>query len=230
MPIIRRHFVAGVLGLVAAGTGGIGSARAESPEQILVDRARIVVETFANNADYASIVPYVRNAFGVVIVPGLLKGGLVIGGEYGRGVLLARDVESGLWSEPTFLDLYGGSFGIQIGGKSTDALFTVMNQPAVARILSARFKLGADASGALGPIGGGLGAATTARFGEDIYLFTRNVGLYGGLSLDGSYLRQRPDLNKAYYGRTITGDQLVLRRAITNAPGTQALREALARF
>ena len=107
---------------------------------------------------------YVQNAYGVLIVPDLLKGGFIVGGQYGTGVMLARDVQTGLWGEPAFFDVYGGSLGLQVGGQTMDAVFTLMNQGAIDKLLSARFKIGADASGCLGPIGSGVGAGHHGAF------------------------------------------------------------------
>ena len=132
--------------------------------------------------------------------------------------------------EPAFFDVYGGSLGLQIGGQTMDAVFTLMNQGAIDRLLSARFKIGADASGALGPIGSSVGAATTVNFGEDVYVFSRNKGLFGGLSLDGTVIVPKPEWNAAYYGQAVTPGQIVKDRSVPNQPGSAELRNVLARF
>ena len=139
---------------------------------------------------------YVQNAYGVLIIPDLLKGGFFVGVEHGTGVLLARDPQSGDWSEPAFFDLWGGSFGLQFGGQTSDAIFTLMNPGAVQKLLTSRFQIGADASVAVGELGAGVGAGTTVQFGEDIYAFARNMGLFGGLALDGTYVKPRDDLER----------------------------------
>lgn len=227
LPITRR--VAGLALTSALLVGGPPPALA-SDQQILIDKARIVVEQFLADADYARMRVYVQNAYGVLVLPDLLRGGLIVGGEYGQGVLLVRDIQTGQWSEPAFFDLYGGSIGLQLGGQSQDAVFTLMNEAAITKLLSARFKLGADASGALGPIGAGVGAGTTIRFGEDVYIFSRNQGLYGGLSVDGTVLVPKREWNQAYYGRPLTPEQIVRQGAAAPQPGTQELKDVLARF
>ena len=173
---------------------------------------------------------YVQNAYGVLIIPDLLKGGFFIGVEHGTGVLLARDPQSGTWGQPAFFDIWGGSFGLQFGGQSSDAIFTLMNQGAIQKLLSSKFQLGADASVAVGELGAGVGAGTTVQFGEDVYAFARNMGLYGGLALDGTYAQPRNDWNRAYYGQPLTAEQIVAGRAAPAATGTEALRNALAQF
>ena len=207
-----------------------GSRAQAAEQQRLVDQSRLVVEEFLDNPDYAKMRVYVQNAYGILIVPDLLKGGFIVGGQYGTGVMLARDPQTGLWSEPAFFDVYGGSLGLQIGGQTMDMVFTLMNQGAVDKMISARFKLGADASGALGPVGAGAGVATTIRFGEDVYVFSRNKGLYGGLSVDGTVIVPKNEWTATYYGQPYSADQIVRQRAIPAQPGTAELRNVLARF
>ncbi len=200
-----------------------------SEEQLLVDRARIVVEEFLNDPNFKQMHVYMQNAYAVVILPDLLKAGFLVGAEYGKGVMLARDVRTGAWGEPAFFDLVGGSLGLQIGGKASDVIFTIMNDGAVAKILSSRFKLGTDASVAAGPVGAGVGAATTIQFGEDVYVFSKGKGLYGGLTLDGSVFIAKDEWNKAYYGSAVTPTQIIRDKAVSNA-GAAGLQDALARF
>jgi lipid-binding SYLF domain-containing protein len=105
-----------------------------------------------------------------------------------------------------------------------------MNPGAVQAMISSRFQMGADASVAVGELGAGVGAGTTVQFGEDIYVFTRNMGLYGGLALDGTYVSPQDGWNTAFYGQPLTAEQIVAKRMAPEVLGTQALREALARF
>ena len=214
----------------AAVVGLMPAAAWANDQQLVVDKARIVVESFLNDPDFAKMRVYVQNAYAVLIIPDLLKGGFFIGVEHGTGVLLARDPQSGSWSEPAFYDIWGGSFGLQFGGQTSDAIFTLMNPGAVQKLLSSRFQLGADASVAVGELGAGVGAGTTVQFGEDVYAFARNMGLYGGLALDGTYAMPRDSWNQAFYGQPLTGEQIVIKRAAPEVLGTQALRESLSRF
>ena len=205
-------------------------AWASAQQQRVVDKARIVAETFLDDPRFAKMRIYVQNAYGVLIFPDLLKGGFFIGAEHGTGVLLVRDVQSGSWSDPAFYELWSGSFGLQFGGQASDAVFTLMNQGAIQKLLTSRFKLGADASVAIGELGAGVGAATTVHFGEDVYAFARNKGLYGGLALDGTYVKPLDDWNASYYGQPFSAAQIVQQRATMSSPGSEGLRGALARF
>jgi SH3 domain-containing YSC84-like protein 1 len=217
-------------GAAAAACGIAPAAAFASDQQLVVDKARIVIDEFLADTDFAEMRVYVQNAYGVLIIPDLLKGGFFIGVEHGTGVLLARDPQSGSWSEPAFFDIWGGSFGLQFGGQTSDAIFTLMNPGAIQKLLTSRFQLGADASVAVGELGAGVGAGTTVQFGEDVYAFARNMGLYGGLALDGTYAMPRDAWNHAFYGQALTPEQIVVKRMAPEVLGTQALREALARF
>jgi lipid-binding SYLF domain-containing protein len=229
MSIDRRTF-ARRAGLGAVALLVLRPASAQpSEQQVLVDRARIVVDEFLADTTFGSLPVYVQNAFAVMVFPDLLKAGFFVGAEYGRGVLLARDVRSGSWSDPAFYDLFGGSLGLQFGGKASDVIFTIMNEGALNKVLTSQFKLGTDASVAAGPLGAGVGAATTLQFGEDVYVFARGKGLYGGLGVDGTYFRPLEDWNRAYYGRPVSVAEIVRGQASATS-GTGELRTALARF
>lgn len=218
---------------VAAGLGLLAAprlARASAGDaQLLIDRARIVVDEFRGDGNFGQLPVYLQNAYGVLIFPDLLKAGFIIGAEYGEGVLLARAIRTGEWSDPAFVRLIGGSLGLQIGGKASDMIVTIMNEAAVGKIVTSQFKLGTDASIAAGPLGAGVGAATTTQFGEDLYTFQRGRGLFGGLALDGAGILARDEWNRAYYGQPVTPLQIVRERTVTNA-GALPLKEALGRF
>ena len=82
----------------------------------------------------------------------------------------------------------------------------------------------------MGELGAGVGAGTTVQFGEDVYTFARNMGVYGGLALDGTYAKPRNDLNRAFFGQPLTAEQIVRQRVAPPMPGTQSLRDSLAQF
>ncbi|MCB2011003.1 MAG: lipid-binding SYLF domain-containing protein [Geminicoccaceae bacterium] len=204
-------------------------AQASGEQQRVVDRARIVVEDFLDDPNFDHMDVYVQNAYAVFVVPDMLQAGFIIGAEHGLGVLLVRDLQTGEWSDPAFYDIYGGSFGLQLGGQASDAVFTIMNLDAINKLLTSKFKLGADASIAVGRVGASVGAGTTVQFGEDVYLFSRNKGLFGGLALDGSVVLSRQDWNEAYYGENAT-PKTILNRIKPVVPATEGLRNALSQF
>ncbi len=214
--------------LVLALTMPLALRAQPSEQQRLVDRAKVVVDDFRGDPNYANVAVYVQNAYGVVVAPNLVEGGFIIGGKYGVGVVLVRDVETGEWSDPVFVTLAGATVGLQIGGKASDMLITVMNEQAVRRLLDQGLKLGADASAAVGPVGASVGAGTTTNFGEDVYVFARNVGFFAGLTVEGMGIIPKNDWNEAYYGRPVSPEDIIA-GAVSN-PAAAPLREALSAF
>jgi lipid-binding SYLF domain-containing protein len=114
------------------------------------------------------------------------------------------------------------SFGLQIGGESAEVVLLVMTQKAMDSLLTSKFKLGGDASVALGPVGGGAKSDVTA----DFLSFAKSKGLYAGLNLDGSYIDVRETLNKAYYGKAVTPVDIIVKHSVSNK-GADPLREEL---
>ena len=227
---MRRILIA--IGLALAMLGA-GAAHADTTgQQRVVERARLALDAFLDDPNFADMRPYVQNAYGILIVPELLKGGLFLGAEYGVGVLLVRDSPTGQWSQPVFYDLYGGSLGLQFGGQSSDVAVTIMNEGAVDKILNSDVKVqfGADAGMAVGRVGAGIGAGTTTHFGEDLYVFAKSKGFFGGVSVDSTFVVPKADWNEAYYGHPISPAEIVRSREVVASNGVDALHQALTRF
>ena len=224
----RRGLLLGVVSILALGV--TSGARAASEVDTLVEQGRVALLEFLSDPKIIPTIKlYVQNAYGVLIVPNQLKLGFILGGAHGRGLLLARDTQSGAWSEPAIYDLYSGSVGLQIGGQASNAIYTIMNKAAVDKLVaSTSFKIGADASGSIGRIGAAVGAGTTTNFGEDIYVFAQNEGLFGGLSIDGTVTVPLASWNKALYGREVTPREIV--GGVVANPVSQPLKDTLAQF
>jgi lipid-binding SYLF domain-containing protein len=219
-----------VLGLMLFGVFGLAQQAQASGQQRVVERARLALDSFLDDPIFEEMRVYVQNAYAVFVVPELLKGGFLIGAEYGIGVLMVRDPQSGAWGPPAFYALYGGSFGMQFGGQSSDVVFTIMNQGAVDQLVAHGVKLGADAGMAAGRLGVSVGAATTTHFGEDIYVFAKNKGLFGGFWIDGAYVSAKDDWNEAYYGRAIDAREILRQPTVVASTEVDALHQSLTRF
>jgi lipid-binding SYLF domain-containing protein len=202
-------------------------AMAQQAEQEIVDKARLALDHLRNDPDHPSLNPTLARAKAVLIVPSLLKAGFILGGEGGSGVLLARGA-NGDWSAPAFYTLASGSIGLQIGAQDAEVIFIVMTDKGLKQVIQSQFKLGADASIAIGPKGTGVEASTTLALGADIYSFSRTRGAFAGGSFEGSLIKAREEWNKTYYGQAVSVEDIVLHHKALN-PGAGALQQALAR-
>jgi lipid-binding SYLF domain-containing protein len=148
----------------------------------------------------------------VIVFPSVLKVAFGMGKEYGRGAMVCRTGKefNGPWGAPAMYALEGDSIGMQLGGEATDLILLVMNQKGVASILSSRIKLGGDASAAAGPVGRDASANTDLWMRAEILSYSRSRGLFAGISLEGSTLRQDKKANERVYGRKITAKTILL--------------------
>lgn len=152
----------------------------------------------------------------VIVIPSVKKFAIGIGGSWGRGAMSCRSGEhfTGPWSAPAMYALEGANIGFQLGGQATDFVLLVMNPKGVDSILKSKVKLGGDASAAAGPKGRTATAATDATMRAEILSYSRSRGLFGGISLEGSTLRQDNKGNKKIYGRDITAKEIVRDHAV----------------
>src|SRR5487761_1234551 len=146
----------------------------------------------------------------VGIIPSELKFALGFGGTYGRGVLVCRRRGNGVWGAPSMFTVGGGSFGFQIGGKSTDVVFIVMNPDGARKLVQDSVKLGAEVSAAAGPVGRSAQGATDAQMHAEILSYSRSQGLFAGVSLSGAVVKQDEDDNQKLYGRKVTAKQILI--------------------
>ncbi len=143
----------------------------------------------------------------VVIIPGDKKFAFVFGGSYGRGLATCR-TEHG-WSAPMFVAIDSGSVGYQIGGSSTDIVMLFMNDHALQSLLSDKFKMGADASVAAGPVGRSAAASTDLKLTAEILSYSRSKGIFAGVSLDGAVMQADKSGDKAMYGDDVNRHEIL---------------------
>src|SRR5215471_12597341 len=151
-----------------------------------------------------------------IVLPGVLKFAIGVGGSYGRGVMTCRGGQNfhGPWSAPSMIALEGGSFGLQLGGQATDFVLLVMNPRGANGILSSKVKLGVDAAAAAGPKGRDAAAATDATMRAEILTYSRSRGLFAGVSLEGSTLRPDNSANEKLYGKELPAKDIVLQGGV----------------
>ncbi len=205
------------------------AAWAASEQQALIDKAALTAERLLNDPERPTLRKYMARAKGVLVVPSLIKGGFIIGIEGGSGVLLARGDKG--WSHPAFFTIGAGSIGLQAGIQDAQVMLVIMTDKGLRAVIKRQFKLGIDASGAIGPgdgigAGAGVGGSTTAGLGADIYSFSDTRGLFAGASFQGAAVIKREAWNRAYYGNGVTTSGIVLEGKGANA-GADRLRRAL---
>jgi lipid-binding SYLF domain-containing protein len=152
----------------------------------------------------------------VVILPSVKKGAFGVGGSYGRGIMVCRGGEhyTGLWGSPALYALEGVSIGFQLGGQATDFVLLVMNPRGARSLLSSKVKLGADASAAAGPKGRTAEGATDIVMNAEILSYSRNKGLFAGISLEGSTLRSDGNANEKLYGKRLSAREIIVEHKV----------------
>ncbi len=223
----RKRSISSVMkGLVAAvAVLGWSFTASASEQQQLVDKAKVTVEALQAQSDMEQFRKLLAVSKGVVVFPQVLKAGFIVGGAGGTGVLMARGVD-GTWSSPAFYTMGQASVGLQIGAEAKELILVIMTDKGLQAIIDNQVKLGGDLSAAVGPVGKNVGASATTNMDVDVFSFAKNAGLFIGASVEGSILDARDDWQSAYYGKSITATDIVLKRAI-DAPGAAALKQAL---
>src|SRR3954464_1561044 len=165
----------------------------------------------------------------VIVIPSMTKVALGVGGSYGRGAMVCRSGKTftGPWGAPAMYALEGGSFGLQLGGESTDVVLLVMNNRGVEALLSSKVKLGGNASAAAGPKGRNLEASTDASMRAEILSYSRSRGLFAGVSLEGTSLRPDDDATAQIYGRKLTARAIVTGTSVVVPASGRHLVEVL---
>jgi len=166
----------------------------------------------------------------VGIVPSEIKGAFLIGGTYGRGVLVCRKHGNGAWGAPSMFTLGGGSFGFQIGGEATDVVFIVRNAAGARKLVQDSVKLGGDVSVTAGPVGRTAEGATDAQLHAEILSYSRTRGLFAGVSLEGAVFKQDKDGNRDLYGREFTAHEILIENKVASPPAALPLDRALTKY
>lgn len=205
-------------------------AQAQLREDMTVDTSAAVLAEMTRISERGIPPALLHNAQGIAIIPNVIKAGFVLGGRFGRGVVLVRDSATGTWSNPVFLTIGGGSFGAQIGAQSTDLVLIFRNRRSVDSFLMNRGKitLGADAGVAAGPVGRRFEAGTDVRLASEILSYSRSRGLFAGVSLEGAGLSLDWKSNIAYYGGVMRPADILTNPNLAAPASAGRLRNMLA--
>src|SRR5215469_15034041 len=188
---------------------GPGMAVAESTPAKQLLKATDVLNEIMSTPDKGIPQNLLDKAVCVGIIPSEIRAAFVVGGEYGRGVLVCRRGGNGSWGAPSLFTLGGANVGFQLGGKATDVVFIVMNAAGAKKLVADSVKFGADASATAGPVGRTAEGATDLQLHAEILSYSRTRGLFAGVSLDGAVLKQDDDANKHLYGKTVVPKEIL---------------------
>jgi len=197
---------------------------ANGKQEALVNAAARTADDMKHDPAFATARSMLDDARAILIVPNLVKGGFVFGGEGGNGVLLVREGRG--WSPPAFYTMASASFGLQIGLEKAKVVLLIMSDRALKGVESGNFKIGGNAGITAVTLSSGAEASTTLR-GGDIIVWSSATGAYGGLTVNGSVIEPKPDWNEAYYGRPVSVAQITSGRV--HNPGSRILVASLPR-
>ena len=174
-----------------------------------INDAIAVLDELTSTPDNAIPKSILQRAEAVIVIPSLIKGGFIVGGKHGKGVMSVRDSATGSWSAPAFVNLTGGSIGWQIGAESVDLVMLVMNKRGVTDLLEDKFTLGGAASLTAGPLGRAASAETNAQMQAQILGYSRARGLFAGAAFEGAKLHADDSDIKDFYGRSYPLSEVV---------------------
>jgi lipid-binding SYLF domain-containing protein len=215
------------LGLAAAPLAQVSQEGVKEADR--VKEAITVLDEVMSASDSSVPKNILERAEAIAVFPSLVKAGFVVGGQRGRGVISVRDTKTGAWSSPAFLTITGGSFGLQIGAQAVDLVLVVQNRRGLDQLLKNQFKIGADASVAAGPVGRDASASTDIQLRAQILSYSRTRGLFAGVTLNGSTIRQDRDANERFYGVAYRTKTIVIDRVGGSPEPSAAWRQALAK-
>ena len=223
-----------VLAIIFAVAAIAGPLRAQKSDDELkrVNEALTALDEIMAAADKSVPRSVMEKAVGIAVFPSLLKGGIGIGGQHGRGILSVRDKKNGGWSNPAFLTINGGSIGLQIGVQAIDLVLIINNQRGLEQLVQNQFKVGADASVAAGPVGRDASASTDIQMRAQILSYSRSRGLFAGVTLNGSTIRQDRDANERFYTVGYRTGQIVFdgMGTATNPAAVDRWKETLTKY
>lgn len=201
---------------------------ADSKTTQRLDQSQKVFEAFSDLTEQTIPTWLLERAYGVVVVPQVVKAALMFGGRGGKGVMSVRNPD-GSWSSPVFVTLGGVNFGLQFGVQATDVVLVLMSRQSVEGIAGGKVTLGADASVAAGPLGRSSAAATDATLSAQVLSYSRSSGLFAGVALDGSVIAIDRAANETAYGISGVLASQILEGKVSAPPEAQAFTDTLAR-
>ena len=203
-------------------------SKKSSEEERAIESANVLTEIM-NIPENSVPDELMARAHGIAVIPHVVKGAFGLGGQWGKGLMSQRG-EDGRWSPPAFVEIGGGSFGLQIGVQATDVVLVFTDEEGIRGLLKGKLKLGADASATAGPVGRKAEVGTDVLLRSGIFAYSRSKGLFAGISLDGSVVAIDDSANKKAYGKAVTGEQILLARDVTSNTTVEPFLSAINKY
>jgi lipid-binding SYLF domain-containing protein len=194
------------------------STTKQTDETARAENAATVLSEIMEAPDQGIPEGLLKRAYGIAVIPHVVKGAFGIGGRYGKGLVAQRNADGG-WGTPLFIQIGGGSFGLQLGVEATDVVMVFTNRDGIQPLLKGRLKIGADASATAGPVGRKAEVGTDILLKSAIYSYSRSKGLFAGVALDGAVIQLDDDANKSVYGKKSVAADLAVRKVSGAAMG-----------
>jgi len=213
--------------LLFANLGWAADDKDQSDIQKRINNAADVLNEIMAVKDKAIPDKVMADAECVAVVPSMVKIAIGIGGNHGKGVATCRTPDG--WSAPAPITITGGSWGLQIGGQAIDLVMLVMNQKGMDALLSSKFKVGADASAAAGPVGRESEASTDWKMKAEVLTYSRARGIFAGIDLSGSKIAQDQDETRVLFGKMVPFAE-ILGGKVTPPEGSEPFLSAVRKY
>jgi lipid-binding SYLF domain-containing protein len=212
--VLKRNYVYLIVSLVvlALAIPAMAWPKGSSEAERAMDAGNVLTEIM-NVPENSIPEELMARAHGIAVIPHVVKGAFGIGGQWGKG-LMSQKMANGSWSPPAFIEIGGGSFGLQIGVEASDIVLVFTNDEGIKGLLKGKVKLGADASVSAGPVGRKAEVATDVLLRSGVLAYSRSKGLFAGISLDGSVVSIDDGANEKVYGKKVTGEEILLGKAV----------------
>jgi lipid-binding SYLF domain-containing protein len=227
-PFSRCLLVLGASCLLLVGLGWSQDEKEQTSIQKRIDASAHVLNEIMGTPDKAIPDKVMKDAKCIAVIPSMVKIAIGFGGNHGKGVAVCR-LENGRWSAPAPITITGGSWGLQLGGQAIDLVLVVMNDQGMEHLLSSKFKIGAEASAAAGPVGRDAGADTDWKMKSEMLTYSRARGLFAGVDLSGSAITQDKDETHLLYGKFIPFE-VILKGKVRPPSGSGAFEAAVRKY
>jgi lipid-binding SYLF domain-containing protein len=218
---------AAALALMAASPAWMRAQSTRSDDVARLNSASEVFQQIMATPDKAIPEEILGGAQCLAIIPGMKKGAFVFGANYGKGLVTCREGAKGAWGPPLFITIGGGSWGLQIGAQSSDIVMVFGNRSQLNSLLSSKFRVGAEAAAAAGPVGRHVEAGTDVKLNSEILTYGRSKGAFAGISISGAVVQPDTTGNQAMYGEHANVQDILSGTGVTMPAAAQPLLKQL---